>query len=92
MHALERYRIASELTYQALAAILDVDKGRAFRWCNGLRIIPAKHVVAIEAATGVSRTDLRPDLYDPPVRRRRTPELPANSDLPVATKPPGVVA
>lgn len=32
--------------------------------------VPAKHVLAVEALTGVSRHDLRPDVYGPAPRRQ----------------------
>ena len=66
MTALERFRIVSDLTYEALGTMLGVGKVHAFRMCRGERIIAAERVVAIEAATGIPRVDLRPDLYAPP--------------------------
>ena len=65
MNALERFRIHSKLSFQALAVLLGVDRGRAFQWCKGTRTLPAERVVSIEAATGVPRAELRPDLYVP---------------------------
>lgn len=35
------------------------------QWVRGSRPVPARHVLAIEAATGVSRHDLRPDIFGP---------------------------
>ena len=34
-------------------------------WLNESKRVPAEYVLAIEAATGVSRYDLRPDIYPP---------------------------
>lgn len=47
----------------ALAAALRVNKSTATRWIK--RRIPAERVLEIERVTGVSRSDLRPDLYPP---------------------------
>lgn len=33
--------------------------------------VPAERVLAIEAATGVSRHDLRPDVFGPPPAKKR---------------------
>ena len=44
-----------------LAALLGVDKGTLSRWENGR--VPAERVLEVERVTGVSRHDLRPDLY-----------------------------
>jgi DNA-binding transcriptional regulator YdaS (Cro superfamily) len=49
-----------------LARLAGVDKGTATRWDQGR--IPAERVLDIEQMTGVSRSDLRPDLY--PLRSR----------------------
>lgn len=42
--------------------------------------VPAKHVLKIEASTGVSRTELRPDLY-PESSADLEPILPSDSRL-----------
>ncbi|MEO7467377.1 MAG: YdaS family helix-turn-helix protein [Sphingobium limneticum] len=34
-----------------------------FGWLRDTRPLPAEHVLAIEEATGISRHDLRPDIY-----------------------------
>lgn len=47
----------------ALAAALHVNKSTATRWIK--RRIPAERVLEVERVTGVSRSDLRPDLYPP---------------------------
>jgi DNA-binding transcriptional regulator YdaS (Cro superfamily) len=44
-----------------LARQLNVDKATVSRWMHGR--IPAERVLAIEQATGISRHELRPDLY-----------------------------
>jgi DNA-binding transcriptional regulator YdaS (Cro superfamily) len=44
-----------------LAKALDLFPNAISQWKN----IPAKHVLEIERITGISRHDLRPDLYGP---------------------------
>lgn len=44
-----------------LARMIGVDKSTVTRWDQGR--IPAERVLDIERVTGVSRSDLRPDLY-----------------------------
>lgn len=43
----------------ALAAKLDITPQAISQW----KRVPAERVIAVEAASGVSRHDLRPDLY-----------------------------
>lgn len=43
------------------AAKAGVDKATVTRWAQ--KRVPAERVPALEAATGISRHDLRPDLY-----------------------------
>jgi DNA-binding transcriptional regulator YdaS (Cro superfamily) len=44
-----------------LARALDVDKATISRWQHG--VIPAERVPEVERSTGISRHDLRPDLW-----------------------------
>ena len=66
MNALEQYRVASRLSFQSLAEMIGVDRGRVHQWCRGARPIPSKRVARIAAVTCVARWQLRPDLYEPP--------------------------
>ena len=66
MQPLERFRKEFGLTYEMLGTMLGVDKSQASRWCNGQRIVGIKRAMAIEAAIGVSRAELRPDIFGPP--------------------------
>lgn len=60
MNPIERAkRIAGGTT--ALANKLGISKQAVSMWEK----IPAERVIAIEAATGISREELRPDLYPP---------------------------
>lgn len=49
-----------------LARLLGVKQGHVWHWLHKMRRAPPDRVLAIEAATGVSRHDLRPDIYPPP--------------------------
>ena len=46
----------------ALARMLEVTPQAVQSWCATGRV-PAERVISIEAATGISRHELRPDLY-----------------------------
>lgn len=52
-----------------LAELLGVGQTAISNWLNRDSGVPAERVLSIEAATGVSRHDLRPDLY--PREKRR---------------------
>lgn len=45
------------------ARICGVGQPAVWKWLNRAKPLPAEHVLAVEAATRVSRHDLRPDLY-----------------------------
>lgn len=50
----------------ALAAKLGVKQGHIWYWLNKHpNGVPAEYVLPIERETGVSRHDLRPDIYPP---------------------------
>lgn len=55
----------------ALARAVGISQPSVWHWLHRSRRIPAEFVVAVEAATGIDRRTLRPDLY-PPARRRST--------------------
>ncbi|WP_229979264.1 transcriptional regulator [Stenotrophomonas lactitubi] len=48
-----------------LARLLGVSPQAVNQWVNGNRPVPSRHVLAIERATGVSRHELRPDVFGP---------------------------
>lgn len=50
----------------ALARILGIRSQAVSQWDDP----PVKRVLAIEAATGIPRHELRPDIYPPPKRVR----------------------
>ncbi|WP_226426564.1 YdaS family helix-turn-helix protein [Xanthomonas sp. MWU16-30325] len=79
MTPLERAVVAAG-GQSALARILSTDaravkQGHVWAWINRGHSVPAEFVIKIEAATGVSRHDLRPDVFGP---------APANPDGEVA--------
>lgn len=47
----------------ALAKTLGVHQTTVSSWLNRNRKIPAEYVLVIEKSVGVSRHDLRPDIY-----------------------------
>lgn len=47
----------------ALARTCDVSTTAVWKWVQSTKRIPAEYVLRVEAATGVSRHDLRPDIY-----------------------------
>jgi DNA-binding transcriptional regulator YdaS (Cro superfamily) len=48
-----------------IARLLGVTPQAVNQWVSGNRPVPPRHVLAIEAATGVSRHELRPDVFGP---------------------------
>lgn len=67
---LEAVRIAG--SQQAFAELLGKSQPTVSRMINQSKQLPAEDVLRVEAATGVSRHLLRPDIYP-----RETPSLPA---------------
>jgi len=57
----------------AMAKLLGVTQGAVSKWASRGEL-PTDHVLRVEAATGVSRHDLRPDIFG------AAPELPAQPD------------
>lgn len=47
----------------ALARLCNVSQPAVSNWVNKIGRIPPEHVLKVEAATGISRHDLRPDIY-----------------------------
>jgi DNA-binding transcriptional regulator YdaS (Cro superfamily) len=47
-----------------------IRQGHIWSWLYRTQIVPAEYVIAIESITGVSRHDLRPDIYPHEVRKR----------------------
>lgn len=47
----------------AFGRLLGKRQSVIFGWLRDSRPLPAEHVLAVEEATGISRHDLRPDIY-----------------------------
>ncbi len=52
-----------------LAAATQVDKSTATRWAQ--KRVPSERVLMIEALMGISRHELRPDIYGPAPKTER---------------------
>ncbi|WWW34549.1 YdaS family helix-turn-helix protein [Stenotrophomonas rhizophila] len=67
----------------ALAKAVGVQPALVWQWASGRRPVAAHHCLTIETETGVSRHDLRPDVFGPapkPARRRKpTPAVAAGA-------------
>ena len=50
-------------TQTALAELIGVTQAAVSIWLSKGQALPPEHVLAVEAATGISRHDLRPDIY-----------------------------
>lgn len=55
--------VATAGSQQAFAELIGVSQPTVSRMLNQSKRIPAEYVLRVEAATGVSRHDLRPDIY-----------------------------
>lgn len=56
--------VVEKLGSQAtLARIAGVSTTAVWKWLQSSKRLPAEHVLTVEAATGISRHDLRPDIY-----------------------------
>lgn len=72
---IQTYREKKGLTQAEFAAMLidpPASQGAVSHWETNRKAITAERAKQIEEATGreVTRHDLRPDLFDPPQRRR----------------------
>lgn len=47
----------------AMGRLLGVSQPSVWAWQRKGKPLPAEHVLAVEEATGISRHDLRPDIY-----------------------------
>lgn len=56
----------------AMARLLGISQPAVWKWVNGGKQLPAEFVLAVEAAAGISRHALRPDIY--PIETPRASE------------------
>ena len=47
----------------ATARLLNISQAAVWKWLAEAKSLPPEHVLAVEAATGISRHELRPDIY-----------------------------
>jgi DNA-binding transcriptional regulator YdaS (Cro superfamily) len=47
----------------AMGRLLGVSQAAVWRWLDRAHHLPAEHVLTVEAATGISKHVLRPDVY-----------------------------
>lgn len=59
--ALRHHRKTAGLSQEAVASRIGVQKSAICKWERGR--VPAERVLDVERVTGISRHDLRPDLY-----------------------------
>lgn len=60
--ALER-AVAIIGSQSATARLCGVRQPTVFKWLSKRKPLPAEHVLKVEAATGIPKEDLRPDIY-----------------------------
>lgn len=64
-------------TQESFAKALGVSQPTVWRWLQSSKRLPAEHVLEAERQFGVSRHDLRPDIYPrdyPPAPQTRWPD------------------
>jgi DNA-binding transcriptional regulator YdaS (Cro superfamily) len=74
MKQIKAHLKAHGLTLEWLSERVGVSRNTLKKWV----VVPPRHVVAVEAATGISRYDQRPDIFGPPPSQAATP--PAGRD------------
>lgn len=57
------FRRRQDLTLNAVADLFGVNRRTILRWEQGISPIPLKRLAEVEAATGISRQKLRPDIF-----------------------------
>jgi DNA-binding transcriptional regulator YdaS (Cro superfamily) len=64
-----RRAVAKAGSQSALERAAGVKQQNTSNWLRAGKPIAPEHVIAVEEATGISRHDLRPDIYPRPSRR-----------------------
>jgi len=64
-----------------IARLLGITPQAVHQWVVGKRPVPPRHCIAIEAATGLSRHELRPDIFGPPPVPDGAPSAPPSPDV-----------
>lgn len=65
--------VESAGSQSALARICGVTQTAVWKWLQSGKRLPAEYVLKAEAATGVSRHALRPDIYPPEIETNTAP-------------------
>jgi DNA-binding transcriptional regulator YdaS (Cro superfamily) len=47
----------------AMGRLLSVSQATVWKWLKRGKPLPAEHVLLVESATGISKHDLRPDIF-----------------------------
>lgn len=63
-HPFAEYRKVNGLTIDQFAELFEVDRTTIIRWEKGEPHIPVKRLARAEEITGISRQDLRPDIFE----------------------------
>lgn len=66
--ALLRWRYGAKLRQTEAAALIGISHAMWNRWELGVLRVAGHHVLAVEGLTGISRHDLRPDIFGPDPR------------------------
>lgn len=64
----------------ALSRLLGISQPAVSLWLSQGQHLPAEHVLKVEAATGISRHRLRPDIYPPDGHPYAAPPAPGRAD------------
>lgn len=79
--AFAKFRRDSGLTLDAAAAKFGVDRTTILRWERGEPPVPVKRLDEIEQITGISRFDLRPDVFGSPTDRAAQSQIEGERDV-----------
>lgn len=71
MEQIRKWRRANEISLDQAGALIGVSGVQWHRYEAGTRRIPAEKVAAVSEATGISPSDLRPDIFGPAPRPER---------------------
>lgn len=62
-NALRKFRMETGKTPDEVGRLFGVDRATIYRWEQGKPRIPIKYLDKAESITGLSRRDLRPDVF-----------------------------
>lgn len=62
-HAALREAVNRIGSQSATGRLLKISQAAVWEWLKKEKVLPGEHVLTVEAETGISRHDLRPDLY-----------------------------